>query len=889
MSTGPLADADGVEAGLVGRPGPGDGAEQLFVRVARPAGRRVGPVQQQLGGEELHRFTCRERKGTCGNSRREARWNRAGDSAGAGRGGPAWPVSEASATERAAGAQQVHGRTADQVDGDVLHARRAVRSHGDALLGRVLRFANASAPARSSPGAPRRSGRLPASEPGLGADTQDLAGAHRAASVFTSNPILLIDIAAGPDRAVRPDGIRRKGAHRGQDPAGLAAARRPAPHRQRPVSGSATPAQPPPRPGDAVRMPAPARLTPRPPTLAVVGAGPTAIGVLERLVANAPVLSGGRRLLVHLVDPHPPGGGRVWRAEQPSLLWANSLAADVTVLPDSSVQVEGPVGEGTTLWQWVERVGRACPEEDPVGREARRLSPTAFPSRPLVNAYLGWVLERVVDATAPWADVELHATSAVDVRPGNGGAEVFLADGAVPAADAVLLAQGHLDAHPTPAERAVSRRAADAGLTYLPTGYTADLDLSRLEPGQDVLVRGAGLAFVDLTVLLTSGRDGSFEREDDGRLTYRPSGAEPRLHVGSRRGVPSRAKLGYVWPGPPVPPRFFTPAAVAAQFGDRQLDLRADLAPLIARELGWAHYTELFRAHPGRTAMAWEEFAERYAASPDASALVAAAVPSPADRLDLAALDRPLAGRHFPDVGALQGWLRAHVRADLARAADPAFSSDAAVFSSLLLCHGTVATLVGAGRLTARSEAAGLGRWWVALFSSLASAPPSPRLEELLALSEAGIVRFLGADVRLELDDDARVFRARSTSHDEVVEARALVEARLPLPDVTGTPDPLVTRMLLRGSGAEKVLPDPAEAGGRGTGRLHVDAEHRVVDATGRPQSRVFAAGFWTSGGQVAAFARPRTNSPFFRQNDALARALWRQLTAVPAQVGEVA
>jgi hypothetical protein len=457
------------------------------------------------------------------------------------------------------------------------------------------------------------------------------------------------------------------------------------------------------------------------------------------------------------------------------------------------------------------------------------------------------------------------------------------------AADAVLLAQGHLDAHPTPTERATSRRATAAGLTYVPTGYTADLDLSRLQPGQDVLVRGAGLAFVDLMVLLTSGRGGSFTRGDDGRLVYRATGAEPRLHVGSRRGVPYRSKLGYVWAGPPVPPRFFTPAAVDALFGDRALDLRADLAPLIARELGWAHYTELFRAHPSRTALGWDDFAEAYAASPDAGELVAAAVPDPRDRFDLAALDRPLAGRRFPDADALQRWVRGHVRADLGRAVDPAYSMDAAVFTSLLFCHGTVAGLVGAGRLTARSEAEDLGGWWMNLFSYLASGPPSPRLEELLALSEAGVVRLLGADVRLELDDDARVFRARSSSHDEVVEARALVEARLPVPDVTGTSDHLVTRLLLRGSGSEKVLIDPGQHGGRGTGRLHVDAAHRVVDATGRPQPRLFAAGYWTSGGQVAAFARPGTDAPFFRQNDALARALWRQLTAVPARVGEVA
>ena len=191
---------------------------------------------------------------------------------------------------------------------------------------------------------------------------------------------------------------------------------------------------------------------------------------------------------------------------------------------------------------------------------------------------------------------------------------MHLADGTALDVDAVLLAQGHLDASPTPAEQATAARAARHGLTYLPTAYTADVDLSVLAPGEDVLVRGAGLAFVDLAVLLTSGRGGTFERTADGRLRYLPSGREPVLHVGSRRGVPYRPKIGYPWAGPPVPLRFFTPAAVAAAFGTaRRLDLRADLAPLIARELGWAHYTELFRAFPERTALPWEEFAARYA------------------------------------------------------------------------------------------------------------------------------------------------------------------------------------------------------------------------------------------------------------------------------------
>jgi uncharacterized NAD(P)/FAD-binding protein YdhS len=627
------------------------------------------------------------------------------------------------------------------------------------------------------------------------------------------------------------------------------------------------------------------RATSSAPAIVVVGAGPTGIGVLERLVASAPELSDGARLQVHLVDPHPPGGGRVWRAAQPSLLWANSLTADVTVLPDRSVTVAGPVGDGTTLWQWVEAVARTLPAGDPVGDEARRVTPTSFPSRPLVNAYLGWVLAQVVESARPWIDVHLHAGRASDVRVREDGVTVQLADGRVLTADLAVLAQGHLDAHATPDEQAVQHRAAAVGATYLPTAYTADLDLSCLTAGEPVLVRGAGLAFADLMVLLTSGRGGRFEREGD-RLHYLPSGREPVLYVGSRRGVPYRAKLGYVWPGPPVPLHFFTPEALDATFGgDRQLDLRADLAPVIARELGWAHYTELFRAHPERTTLPWAEFAARFAGTDDpaaVAALVETAVPDPADRFDLAARDRPLAGQRYATAADLQEAVRAVVRADLDRSADPEHSTDAAVFTALLFCHGTIAGLVGAGRLTPRSEAEDLAGWWMNLFSYLASGPPAPRLAELLALSEAGVLRFLGADAQFELDPGAGVFRAGSGSVDEVVEARAMVEARVPAPAITATPDELMTSLVTRGVAAEKLLADPdADGAVRGTGRLHVDAAQRVMSATGQPQDRLFAVGFWTSGAQIAAFARPRTNAPFFRQNDALARRLWQ---AVPGR-----
>ena len=69
-----------------------------------------------------------------------------------------------------------------------------------------------------------------------------------------------------------------------------------------------------------------------------------------------------------------------------------------------------------------------------------------------------------------------------------------------------MFAVGHLDAEPD-GETSRVAAAADqhAGVVYLPPAYTADLDLSPLAPGDDVIVRGMGLACVDLVALVTEG------------------------------------------------------------------------------------------------------------------------------------------------------------------------------------------------------------------------------------------------------------------------------------------------------------------------------------------------------------------------------------------------
>ncbi len=593
------------------------------------------------------------------------------------------------------------------------------------------------------------------------------------------------------------------------------------------------------------------------PSIVVIGGGPRGTGVIERVAANAVELYGDQPLDLHLVDPYPAGGGRIWRPDQSPLLWMNSMAEDVTMFTDETVELAGPVVAGPALDAWAEdvRAGRVTPDADPaVLAEIHGLAGGDFPTRRLQSAYLRWTYERALAALPPGITVHEHRTTALAVTGPRGARQrVRLQDRAEPLlADLVVLTVGHLDAEHDPEQEELSAFARRHALVHLPPDFTADSDLDALRPGEPVIVRGFGLAFIDLMVLLTEGRGG---RHENG--AYVPSGREPVLYVGSRRGVPYHAKIGYAWTGerPPLP-QYLGPEWIEELLsGPGPLDFGRDVWPAVAKELGHAHYHRLFTAHPERTALAHEVFAEKYAAadpgSPELAGLIAEAVPDPADRLDLDALDRPLDGVRHDSPEALQEALRAYITADLTRRHDPAHSEDLAVFLGLLTAY---ARLIRLGDI---------GGWWHGFFSYLASGPPGPRLQQLLALSRAGVVRFLGGGLTVEPDEEQGLFRARSATVPGVrTEARALVEARLPDPSLRHTASPLLRA--LRDDGA--AVTD--------TGLLSVDpADSRVLDRAGRPHPRRFALGPFTTARSSGAFTRPRTGGPAFRQNDAAARA----------------
>ena len=128
--------------------------------------------------------------------------------------------------------------------------------------------------------------------------------------------------------------------------------------------------------------------------------------------------------------------------------------------------------------------------------------------------------------------------------------------------------------------------------------------------------------------------------------------------------------------------------------------------------------------------------------------------------------------------------------------------------------------------------------------------------------------------------DPARgVFRASGTQAPGHVEARALIESRLPAATMSRARDPLIGALYARGDISEESL---ADSDGRRypLGKLRVrEPDLRLVDAAATVHPRRFALGAWVGRGfTIAGFTRPRTNAISFRIADRLARTVLSEI-----------
>ncbi len=655
--------------------------------------------------------------------------------------------------------------------------------------------------------------------------------------------------------------------------------------------------------------------------ICVIGAGPRGLSVLERLCANERSSPSGATVTVHVVDPAPPGAGRVWRTDQSRHLLMNTVASQITVYTDDSVRIDGPVEPGPSLYEWAKSLapegspdatpgrepdrptgpdvpgpnghgpavpGPALPGPDgpdPAAlAEAAALGPNTYPTRAFYGHYLHSAFRAVVAAAPPTVTVRVHRSRAVamaDAHGFPGGPQgVRLEDGTrLNRLDAIVLAQGHLPARPTPREARTASLARIHHLDYITPANPADVHVTA-RPGQTVLLRGLGLNFFDHMALFTLGRGGRFEQTDGG-LVYRPSGAEPRLYATSRRGIPYHArgeneKGAY---GRHLP-RLLT-TEVVAELRERTrtggpVRFATDLWPLVSREVEAVYYGALLTARDRGAER--EAFTDRFLTADDPAAVLDEHGVPEADRWSWDRLSRPYAGREFTDRADFRDWLLGHLRQDVADARAGNLSGPLkAALDVLRDLRNEIRMAVDHSGIAGDSYRDDLDGWYTPLNAFLSIGPPVERIEQLIALIEAGVVELLGPGTEIRIDPVDPAFAAHSTAvPGPTVRASVLVEARLPEPDLRRTDDPLLRHLLDTEQCATYRIPGPAGTGYPTGGLSVTERPYRLLDARGRAHPRRFAYGVPTESVHwvTAAGIRPGVDSVTLGDSDAIARAV---------------
>lgn len=241
----------------------------------------------------------------------------------------------------------------------------------------------------------------------------------------------------------------------------------------------------------------------------------------------------------------------------------------------------------------------------------------------------------------------------------------------------------------------------------------------------------------------------------------------------------------------------------------------------------------------------------------------------------------------FAHRGEFHAWLLEHLAADVreARAGNVSGPLKSAL-DVLRDLRNEIRLVVDHGRLEGNSYRDELQGWYTPLNAFLSIGPPASRIEELIALVEAGTVRLVGPGMRVRVAVDGAGAAAFEATSDRVggapVHARILVEARLPEPDVRRTEDPLLAHLLATGQISPYRIAGTCGSHYETGGVAVTERPNRVLDADGRAHPRRFAYGIPTEAVHwvTAAGIRPGVNSVILGDSDAIALAVLGLLPA---------
>ncbi|OFP91749.1 FAD-dependent oxidoreductase [Lactobacillus sp. HMSC075D02] len=590
--------------------------------------------------------------------------------------------------------------------------------------------------------------------------------------------------------------------------------------------------------------------------ITLIGAGPRGLMLLGRLISWQRTRYPQRQLTIFLVDPYPIGG-RVWKIDQDPNLIMNTAAAQITLFTDQTVTGVGPFIAGPDLSTWALTLAADYLDAHPeinnrsiLMRQAANLGPNSYASRALYGVYQQWFFD--LQKYQAGTNIITYKQQTVNRLDKKAAGFTVTTDQESWQTDQVVMALGNLKNSLTRDQKALHDYAQTHQLFYLEPGFPEEGDLSGIEAQSPVIIRGLGLSFFDLMSRLTEGRGGQFQKAPDGLLVYHPSGREPHIFAGSRRGFPYRAKgRNQKGPGEEWQPHFLTPQQIDAWQTHGEVSgqtfweaLKHEAELIYYRLLLPQRYPEIDEA----------AFERDFIADPVATL---GALPIAAkDRLDWDALADPT--KAHPSGQPYQDFMRHYLRQDAQEAMRGTKTGPlTSALEVLRDMRDPIRQLVERNLLSQDQYPDFFLRWFNSLNDFLSIGPPALRIDQLQALIGAGIVTILPPGMQIKGIDGQFLLKTPSDPKFSL-QAKTLLEARVPAVNAPTAQNPLVQQLLHDGYAHTYELQLNADKRFQ-SGAIAIDRQtQQLLDQKEHPQAGLFFWGVPTEGVHWLTTASPR-------------------------------
>ncbi|MBS9336871.1 FAD/NAD(P)-binding protein [Fructobacillus parabroussonetiae] len=612
--------------------------------------------------------------------------------------------------------------------------------------------------------------------------------------------------------------------------------------------------------------------------IALIGAGPRNLAILGRLLFTVNTKA---TYEIDLFDPSPIGG-RVWDPylKNNHAYLMNSFANQVTLFDDYQLlDHEVPIARPSLL-TWAQTVAFDYLDDHPEYPKAYRdevltlISSNTFASRGLFGVYAAWYFGELQSACPKNITIRFHQTEITDMKKGPRRFSLTGRYGFEGKYDRVVLAPGHLDNRLNEKQRALADFAKKHHYAYYPASHPAENDFSKISEKDTVLIEGLGLSFFDVLLSLTGGKGGSFVTNNDGSLSYRPSGHEPAIVAGAFNGLPPRTKGANQKEASQVyQPHFFTLDRLKAEANDNLGKIPYDVfMRILKEELTYKYlYNQVQQlALPSNVSKAeimhflldpsnWSTINQKYHLQLDTD-------------LDWDELVFPAFSWQTDEE--FNKNIKKHIHDDILSAQlGNDWSPLTGAYYLLRDMRDTIRTLYNENYFYTSGYEQMLTTFR-AFDNQLSAGPPLVRMQQLYALMEAGIVHIAGPDFKTGFGHGKFVATDRYKEH---FEGNVLIEARLSEIDFTIARSPLIRSLAKQGLIRSNDRLHKADGTPLLPNTIKVDLDTlTVLDNHNDPVNGFFVSGIPLEGERWfnTEIPRPYVNTLIFEESKRLVNAL---------------